>query len=127
MISAPANTQVIGNTSQLAPGASPEPFKPQRRPIDMQIRRALQIQRLLRFFATLLMRKKRPVVWLGHLIDAQSAIIKTLRYLAKREMAIRNLETRLREAEEDDRVQALLDILPPGAEVTDVRELESSQ
>jgi hypothetical protein len=93
--------------------------------IDIQIRRALQIRRLLRFFTKLLIRKKRPVVWLANLIDAQTAIIKTLRYVAKREVAIKNLEARLREAEEDERVQAVLDAFP-GSELTDAKELEVS-
>lgn len=123
MTSAPADSQVIGNASQLAPGASPEPY-PARLTLDTQIRRALQIRRILRFFAQLLMRKKRPVVWLANLIDAQTAIVKTLRYVAKREMAIKRLDKELREAETDERVQAVLAAFP-GSELAVVRDMET--
>lgn len=94
--------------------------------LSRQITSAKRIDKVLRFFGKLLVRRERRVAWLADLIEAQQAILKTLLYVAKREGDIRAMERRIREFEaiaDDPRVAPILDAFP-GAEITNVAHME---
>ena len=94
--------------------------------LDDLIEAALFNERYLRRLARLRLRNGRRVGSLPDQIEAQQATVKALQFVARYEAPFRTTVQRVKEAEEDARVKALM-MAFPDAEISDVREMESTE